>query len=126
MARQPGEVAGDHVTARTAALTDDVRATIALRHLRESERAAGNADVYAEDARRSFSAHFAENARGWSEWHRAKAHEHVTEALAILPPPDGYEPPAPAFVQAVPFRCPNCGTHGYVCDPRCPAPRKAA
>jgi hypothetical protein len=82
-------------------LTDDVRAAVALAHLDKRDRASGNADAYALDSRdgyRRFDGARYLVSGDWSRWWRAKANEHETEARAILPPADGWEPCAPAYV----------------------------
>jgi hypothetical protein len=92
------------MASREPALTDDMRAAVALRHLDARDRARGNAEAYEArpDAhtacpRLALSGTYSE----WAAWWRGVAADKEAAARAILPPADSWieqDWPAPAFV----------------------------
>jgi hypothetical protein len=89
------------MASREPALTDDMRAAVALKHLDARDRARGNADVYRAQAQRTITWAAFVHDSGWGAWWAIKASEHEAAARAILPPADSWieqDWPAPAFV----------------------------
>jgi hypothetical protein len=89
------------MSTREPALTDDMRAAVALRHTLAAERALGNAEAHAEIVSTRPDTFEGRQSIGWVlHWMRTWK-EQEDAARAILPPADSWgatDWPAPAFV----------------------------
>jgi hypothetical protein len=89
------------MASREPALTDDMRAAVALRHINARDRARGNVAGYVREWERAHTPQEEGRSRSWALWWQSKASEHEADARAILPPADSWieqDWPAPAFV----------------------------